>query len=297
MRTYAPGMLASAGHTGLPPCNLLDIQTVNGDFFYWADREISAPAVLTADGSTPLTAYAPWIVGVPNITLYRSLQTDTGSFTPQNVSGDSLQRDLEALLRRTTLEGAQFCYRMWSAGAGAAWRTWYGTLSLNNTAVADAQLNARDIFDPSALDALDEQYTETCQWLWGTPRCGVTPVPPGTDITPDVVPASGSSGGSSEVVSGDPPVVPNYVPVPGPGDPGGGGPGNGGTGGGSPGNPGNPGNPSPGSTVTSSTECMYSYQTCQVVERFCGVVNHYEKNYGEALVTLTGVQMNRARKF
>lgn len=39
------------------------------------------------------------------------MQTDTGSFIVQNVSGDTLARDFERIARRSAIEGALFVYR------------------------------------------------------------------------------------------------------------------------------------------------------------------------------------------
>lgn len=301
MRSYAPGMLASAGHTGIAPAHLLDVLTVNGEIFYWSDRnKIQAPPVLTQPDTITRGIYLPWLVGVPTITQYRSMQTNTGSFAIQNVSGDTLASDLETMLRSTTLEGAQFAYRMWVPGMQRPWLSWYGTLTLDATAVADGQFKAKDMFDPNATDALDEQYCETCQWLWGSDRCGVVIASSGgttADVTEAAITHSAAHAGLVTITGTK--MFPYLLPVGGPGDPGdpGGGGGDGGTGGGGgTGSPGNPGGGGGGGTVTSAVECDYSYQSCQVRERFSGVLNHFEKNYGETLMQMTGSPIVRSRR-
>jgi hypothetical protein len=52
----------------------------------------------------------------------------------------------------------------------------------------------------------------------------------------------------------------------------------------------------PGCGATGSTECQYSFQTCQVPERFMGSLNNYEKNYGEALANVALKVINRRRR-
>lgn len=47
---------------------------------------------------------------------------------------------------------------------------------------------------------------------------------------------------------------------------------------------------------TQSTECLYSYPTCQVIERIGVAMNNYEKNYGETTANTPLVTINRARK-
>jgi len=46
---------------------------------------------------------------------------------------------------------------------------------------------------------------------------------------------------------------------------------------------------------TQSTECSYSFQTCQVPERIMVAMNHYEKNYGEAQAGTALNVINRRR--
>ena len=51
-----------------------------------------------------------------------------------------------------------------------------------------------------------------------------------------------------------------------------------------------------GCGATGSTECQYSFQTCQVPERFMGSLNNYEKNYGESLANVALKVINRRRR-
>lgn len=44
------------------------------------------------------------------------------------------------------------------------------------------------------------------------------------------------------------------------------------------------------------TECQYSFQTCQVPERFRGFLNSYETNYGESIANVATRPTNRRRK-
>jgi hypothetical protein len=219
--TYPPSLQLTGGaQTGLAPCNLLDVLTVEGNLYYWADRAINAPAIITADGNPANQNYLPWLVSVGSWKFHRSMQTDTGSFVIQNVSGDSLQRDFEKIVTASAMEGAFFVYRHWDAGAAAAWIEVHGTLSVQEITDTEAQLKASQLLDSSQADTPLECYGENCQLLWGSKRCG----------------------------------------------------------------------------STQEVECQYSFQTCQVVERFMGVINSYEKNYGETLANVALTTINRRRQ-
>ncbi len=94
MRTYPDSAAAGAALSGVAPVSLLDVQTVDGDIYYWSDRKLGGiPAAITADGNATQADYAAWLMNAPTFTFYRSMQTDVGSFNLQNVSGDTLATD------------------------------------------------------------------------------------------------------------------------------------------------------------------------------------------------------------
>jgi hypothetical protein len=164
--------------------------------------------------------YRPWLISIPQLKFHRSLQTDIGSFILQNLSGDSLSRDWEKLMRRSTFEGAFFIYRMWQPDAEAAWLEMHGSLTVEDVNRETISLKGSQLIDASQTDSNQEMFSETCQWEWASKRCG----------------------------------------------------------------------------ATGSVECKYSYPTCQVIEHFSGVLNTYEKNYGQADATLAQKLINRRRK-
>lgn len=47
---------------------------------------------------------------------------------------------------------------------------------------------------------------------------------------------------------------------------------------------------------TQPNECLYSYQSCQVVERIMVTMNDYEKNYGETTANTPLTVINRSRR-
>lgn len=184
----------------------------------WSGGNLSRefPGV-AAYGSEP---YIPWLLSVPNFTFNRSLMSDIGEFVIQNLSGDTLSRDFERIVRRSTLEGAMFVYRSWQADAESPWLEVHGTLSVNEIGADTAKLKAGPLIDTAQTDTPLESYCETCQFDWGGVRCG----------------------------------------------------------------------------ATGTTECSYNFQSCQVPRRFKGVLNHYEKNYGEAFANTAFNMINRRRK-
>lgn len=205
------------GGTFVVPRGASQIQLGINDMNF-ADNGRSFTASAYVSGSS--VAYSPWLLEVPQFAFHRSLQTDIGAFVVQNLSGDTLSRDMEKTLRASALEGALFVYRCWQADAEAAWLEVHGTLTVAEVGVDTIQLKAAQLINPSQEDTPLEIYCETCQIDWAGKRCG----------------------------------------------------------------------------STQATECSYSFQTCQVVERIMVVTNNYEKNFGEGIANTALKLINRRRR-
>jgi hypothetical protein len=219
MIAYPPSLAGVGGaRTGLPPVNLLDVQDVNGNNYFWCDRgkSFSAPSVLTGEQQN----YQGWLLSSGPFTFNRSMATDSGSFKLQNISGTTLARDVEVQLRASAIEGALFLYRCWQNDAQAAWLLTIGTLTFDDGDSDTATFKTRPLSNPAQEDTPLEEYCETCQIQWAGPRCG----------------------------------------------------------------------------STEETECLYSFQSCQVVERIMVALNDFEKNYGEATANSPLTVINRSRR-
>ena len=171
-----PGMLMTMGssRTGIAPASLLDIQTVDGYLYYWADRALSGiPAAITANNEPASVNYQPFLMSAPNFTFYKSLQTDVGTFSIQNTGGDTFGPDYERVTRLDALEGAMFVYRYWQVAAEAAWLEVHGTLNISDTVRPVAELTGYQLFRGED-DTPAGTWSESCQLVWGEKRCGAT---------------------------------------------------------------------------------------------------------------------------
>lgn len=212
-------------------CGILYFDTA-GNFPIYHTAAIASPSLAiyytlpggsdSGSGSSGSGLYKPWLLSVPEITFHRSSVTDSGSFVLQNLSGDTLARDVEKLLRASTLEGAKFVYRNYQPDADASWIEVHGKLTIPDGGidVDTLTLKASSMVAPAEDNTPAYEYSETCQWRWGSPQCG----------------------------------------------------------------------------ATGSTECGYSYQSCQVPERIFVVLNNYEKNYGETTANVSTQLINRRRR-
>ena len=151
--------------------HLFDIQTVEGLLYYWADAKLAnVPAAITANNAPAKVAYQPWVLTPPRFSFHRSMQTDTGSFTVQNVSGNTVARDFETAVRRSAMEGALFAYRWYNTAAQVADLTVLGTLTVDMISASSATLNCQQLFSGQD-DVPGDVISETCQLVWAERRC------------------------------------------------------------------------------------------------------------------------------
>src|SRR5664280_1267329 len=61
--------------------------------------------------------YLPWLLTAGPFHLSRSMQSDVGNFVLQNMSGTSLERDMNKLITASAFEGALFAFREWNLDA------------------------------------------------------------------------------------------------------------------------------------------------------------------------------------
>lgn len=208
---------ATAGDSPVSPPAVLTIQSPCVAIYYRSPSGNSFSDAIAPYGSG---GYDPWLLTVPELTFHRSSVTDVGSFVLQNLSGDTLARDFEKIMRKSALEGAFFVYRSWQPDAQASWIEVHGKLTVEDVGVDTVTLKGEPAINPAQDDTPLEEFAETCQLQWGQARCG----------------------------------------------------------------------------ATGTTECQYSFQTCQVVERIMAAPNSFEKNYGEAVANVPTQLINRRRR-
>ena len=174
-----------SARSGFAPVCLLDVIALDGTSYHWANVEISAPAVYT--GTQPVWAaglanppanydsfYFPWLLSASGFHFTRSMESDTGNIFVQNVSGNTLQRDLSTVLTAITFEGALFAFREWNVPVCAAEFEMHGRLTIIGGTENQVEFGANQLFNPNDYDGNPYAYSETCQWRYASPQCGDT---------------------------------------------------------------------------------------------------------------------------
>jgi phage-related protein len=174
-----------SAHGGSAPVCLLDVVTTDGTSYHWANVEIDVTPVYTGTHPSWLaglanppanydTHYFPWLLSASGFQESRAMQSTTATIEIQNVSGNTIQRDLAGLLTARTFEGALFAFREWNLVAQSAEYEQHGRLTVTGGTEMQCPFGANPLFNPNDYDGNPYDYSETCQWRFGSPQCGAT---------------------------------------------------------------------------------------------------------------------------
>lgn len=152
------------------PLQLLDIQTVGGIVYYWSDFAGTYPSRI--GGSSVI--YSAYLKICGPFRLSRSMRTDGGEIVVQNLSGNSLDRDVLGQMRAGEFEGALAIFRLWDLELGAAMWEFHGCLTSQEIDEIEARFSLKQLLDASTVDVPFETYNANCSWLYKSPPCGST---------------------------------------------------------------------------------------------------------------------------
>lgn len=158
------------GLGGLTIIHLLDVLRADGSSYFWGSHEGVFPCGL--DGSN--RTYKPWLKEpYPEIELSRSMASDAGDLLLQNLSGNTIDRDVAALLKAREFDGAYFVYRHWAIPEDAAYFEMDGYLKDQSRDDEQASFRMNQLFSPAELSAYDGLQTRDCGWRYRSAQCGM----------------------------------------------------------------------------------------------------------------------------
>ncbi|HLJ87765.1 MAG TPA: hypothetical protein VKZ53_13145 [Candidatus Angelobacter sp.] len=170
-RTLPTGMQAELSkHGGFVDTILLDIQTSDGSTFFWTDVEGVYPTRIVAGTQF----YLPWVKSAGPFKRTRDLSTDSGDLVLQNLSGNTIDRDVASALKNHEFEGALAVVRFWSPLIAAARDELHMTLSEQNPREDEVSFRMLQLFDTSQYDVAGDVQDEICTWRYKSPQCGAT---------------------------------------------------------------------------------------------------------------------------
>jgi phage-related protein len=152
------------------PVILLDIQTLDGSQYFFTDYEGSYPTKFT--GATQF--YNGWIKSGCNFTCTRDMSSNAGDLTLQNISGNTIDRDVSAALKNHEFEGAYAVTRLWVPLLDVAIREFHCSLTEQNPKEDEASFRELQLFDPTQYVLAGDVQVETCTWRFKSLQCGST---------------------------------------------------------------------------------------------------------------------------
>jgi hypothetical protein len=171
VRTFPAGVeteLAKRGRS-MARVHLFDVQRADGTNYFWADFEGQFLSRLT--GAQQL--YKPWVIEKPTIKTTRSLRADGGEFKLQNLSGNTIDREVAALFKTGEFVGAYVVYRPWFIPLDYAPREFHGFIAddplIDNDAVT---LHIRQLCDLAQIPTYEQRQTRACHFRFRSAQCG-----------------------------------------------------------------------------------------------------------------------------
>jgi hypothetical protein len=160
--------MAGTLQQGFGLVTLLDIETLDGSTYFWSDFGGAYPRAV--DGVSQI--YKAWVRGWESLQRTRDVATDGGTITLQNLSGNTIDRDVAGIIKAHELEGALCTARLWKPLADQVKYTFIGQLSEASPDEASATFSLRDIFDFTDQKIPGRMQSAQCGLIYKGARCG-----------------------------------------------------------------------------------------------------------------------------
>jgi hypothetical protein len=152
------------------PVVLLDIQTLDGAQYFWSDYEGSYPTKFTG----AMQFYNGWIKSGCNFTRTKDMTSNAGDLLLQNISGNTIDRDVAAALKNHEFEGAYAVTRLWIPLLDVAIDEFHCSLTEQNPKEDEAGARELQLFDPTQFVIAGDVEVETCTFRFKSLQCGST---------------------------------------------------------------------------------------------------------------------------
>jgi hypothetical protein len=152
--------------------NLIATNKLN--FSAWNTFNGSAATITQAYDVAPFALYSGWIKNGFNFTRTRDLSTNAGDLVVQNLSGNTIVRDVSSALDAHEFEGALCVLRLWLPLFDAVMDEFHCSLSEPSPAEDEASFRLLTLLDPSQYFCADDPQGELCSWRFKSAQCGST---------------------------------------------------------------------------------------------------------------------------
>jgi phage-related protein len=152
------------------PIVLVDIQTLDGTQYFWSDYEGTYPTKFTGANQF----YNGWIKSGCNFTRTKHMSSNAGDLLLQNLSGNTIDRDVAAALKNHEFEGAYAVVRLWIPLLDVAIDEFHCSLTEQDSKEDEAGARLLQLFDPAQYVVGGDVEVETCTWRFKSLQCGST---------------------------------------------------------------------------------------------------------------------------
>jgi phage-related protein len=147
---------------------LLDIQTMDGTQYFWSDY----PGIFVSKITGANQLYSPWIKKAGPFRRSKDNTTDAGDIIVQNLSGNTIERDVAKAVTAREFDGAFAVLRVWLPLLDAALDEYHGYLSDQKPSSEEFRFRLLQLMDASQYDVADDPVQDLCTLDYKSAQCG-----------------------------------------------------------------------------------------------------------------------------
>lgn len=171
MRTNVPASVIARWKSKSPSslAVTLDVMLADNQVYYWTDW---AGIYTVKIGNQGTDVYLPYLMSGGEYRQSRSFQTDAGDIVLQNLSGNTIDRDVAKLLIAHEFEGAFVVMRVWDLEMMEVVDEFHGVLTDQQGTDEQVSFRITQLLDSNQYSICIENYQETCSNRFKSERCG-----------------------------------------------------------------------------------------------------------------------------
>lgn len=155
---------------------LVEVKTASGNVYLWTEHKGFYPSLINGGGKY---AFQDWLVdGAQDFNIYGTAQTDTATVAVQNLSGNTVQRDVSLAFSKTEFIGAFVCISLWRGDAEVNLLTFTGNVVEVDVTEQQMTLSIEGFGNWSAVRAPQYDIDKSCPLIFGSVACGSTSATP-----------------------------------------------------------------------------------------------------------------------
>jgi hypothetical protein len=138
----------------------------------WSQFSGATVTVTPGFDAAPAQFYNGWIKGGFSFAVAKDFTTNAGDLLLQNLSGNTIDRDVALALKSHEFEGALCIVRLWLPLLDASINDFHCSLSEQNPKEQEAGVRCLQIFDPSQYSLAGDIVSTLCTWRFKSLQCG-----------------------------------------------------------------------------------------------------------------------------